>query len=465
MNCQHPPIEHAGQSWNSMVTAKPVPRPIGNTGTIATIPALREYPSRLFVETTTRCNLKCRMCMKQTAGSCIVDGDMPPDIFAALAPAFPHIEALILNGIGEPLLHPRLEQYIQQAKPLMPTGSWVGFQSNGLLVNETRASSLIQAGLDRICLSVDALSPHTFRSIREGGELSDLERAITTLASARKRHGANLDIGVEFVLMRENARELPQVLRWAAALGAGFAIVSHLLPYEKEHMASVAYESNSDEAIEFFRPWRERAEREGIDLWRYFKIVMNYLRSPEDQRIMDFVWQLHLEARSRGLFINLKNLLLRDETWFSELSGIFSEAESVARETGLNLHLPTIIPRNDRRCDFVEKGGAFISWDGGVHNCYFLWHQYSCYSSDSRKYVVPRVFGNLAERNPREIWNDPDFVTYRLEVLAREYPVCSNCALAPCEYVYNENFEQDCYAGTVACGDCLWSMGLFRCLQ
>jgi len=29
-------------------------------------------------------------------------------MFAALEPAFAHLEALILNGIGEPLLHPHL---------------------------------------------------------------------------------------------------------------------------------------------------------------------------------------------------------------------------------------------------------------------------------------------------------------------------------------------------------------------
>lgn len=428
-------------------------------------PALAEYPGRLFVETTTRCNLRCRMCMKQTAGSGIIDGDMRPETFDALAPAFPHIQALILNGIGEPLLHPLLERFIRQAKSLMPAGAWVGFQSNGLLLNGRRAASLLEAGLDRICLSVDAASPDRFRLIREGGELNDLERALRALELAGRNNGAPLAVGIEFVVMRENARELPRVLRWAAARGASFAIVSHLLPYEKEHMGSVAFETNSDEAVAFFQPWRERAEREGIDLWRYFRIVMNYLRGPQDQKIMNFVWEMQCEARSRGLFINLKNLLQRDEAWHGEISGIFEEAERVAAECGLELHLPAIAPRNNRNCDFVARGSAFVDWDGGVHNCYFLWHRYSCYSSDSRKYVTPRVFGSLGERSLREIWNDPAFVAYRKEVLAGEYPVCSNCALVPCEYVYNENFEQDCYAGTVACGDCFWSMGLYRCLQ
>jgi putative metalloenzyme radical SAM/SPASM domain maturase len=429
------------------------------------IPALREYPSRLFVETTTRCNLRCRMCVKQTGGNCIVEGDMSQEIFSALEPALPRIEALILNGIGEPLLHPGLDTFIRRARALMPAEAWIGFQSNGLLLSQARAVALVEVGLDRICISMDAVSPETFRNIREGGELRDLEDALAALRYAKAARGSTLQIGLEFVVMRENARELPQVLAWAAARGVTFAIVSHLLPYEKEHMDSVAYETNTDEALEFFKPWRERAQREGIDLHRFFRVIMNYIRSPYDQRVVDFVWEMQMDARSRDLFFNLKNLLQRDEEWFEEISAIFAEAEQVARETGLDLQLPAITPRSERKCDFVEKGAAFISWDGGVHNCYFLWHQFSCYSSRSKKYVKPRVFGNLAGQGIREIWNNPEFIAYRQKVLRHEYPVCSNCSVVPCEYVYTEEFKQDCFTNEVACGDCFWCMGLFRCLQ
>ena len=56
--------------------------------------------------------------------------------FMALAPAFPHLECLVLNGIGEPLFHPLLEEFIKIAKSSMPSGSWVGFQTNGALLTE-----------------------------------------------------------------------------------------------------------------------------------------------------------------------------------------------------------------------------------------------------------------------------------------------------------------------------------------
>ena len=77
-------------------------------------------PEKIYVELTTRCNLKCRMCVKYTAGSCIAEGDMPLELFKKLLPSLGHVRTLILNGIGEPLLHPDLDEIIALARARMP---------------------------------------------------------------------------------------------------------------------------------------------------------------------------------------------------------------------------------------------------------------------------------------------------------------------------------------------------------
>jgi len=59
----------------------------------------------------------------------------------------------VLNGIGEPLLHPQLEAFIARARSLLPEGASIGFQTNGMALTDQRAASLVDAGLDRICLS------------------------------------------------------------------------------------------------------------------------------------------------------------------------------------------------------------------------------------------------------------------------------------------------------------------------
>jgi putative metalloenzyme radical SAM/SPASM domain maturase len=427
--------------------------------------------------------------MKHARGSGITEGDMTRETFLSLVPHLSQCEALILNGIGEPLLHPELENFIRIAKESMPAGSWVGFQSNGVLLDETRAVSLVDAGLDRICLSLDTICPDMFRTIREGGEIKDLSRAFGALGAARaKRPGSSLKVGVEFVIMRSNFRQLPDVLRWASAQGADFAIVTHLMAYDAGMLSEAVFDSNSDRAVELFHTWRRRAEGEGIDLSKYFLInFYKYFRTAEEQRVVDCVRDMVADARSHDLFLHVRNLFARDEALAAEVDHVLEEAMRAANEVGLDLKLPALSPKRDRRCDFVEGGSALVSWDGAVHPCYFLWHGFQCNFSYWRKYVPglnsfwesstalhytfwskhvrPMTFGSLDERNMIDIWNDPSFISFRKEVIGYEYPFCSNCNLVPCDYLTAEEFEQDCYSTTVPCGDCFWGLGIFNCLQ
>jgi len=560
------------------MAAKEAPRMIVND-----IPALRPWPSKLFVETTTRCNLNCIMCVKQTWDRDTMEGDMTDETFAALEPAFPHLEALVLNGVGEPLIDGRMEDFIRRAKKLMPVGSWVGFQTNGMLLDEKRAVSLVEAGLDRICISADALNPDTFRKIRRGGEEQGVERAFAALQEAKIRFGKpDLRVGLEFVLMRENTVELPDLLRRAVSLGATFAIVTHVLPYVEICVPQTAFDSNMDAAVKLFGAWRKKAAAEELDLRDYFKVLWKYMRTPTDrdlaefiseisssltspenqkdaqlllgsslptrqitikdfadtsqqlrgiiegdsgwkaameqifedlrqtalsgtfgtdeaealvrswkektnggestlveflkvvwkysrtpkeQRLYDLVEELKAEARARDISLHLKNLLERDDDWAEELERVFVEARAVAAETGLDLRLPGAVPGSSRRCDFVEEGGAFVSWNGNVHPCYFLWHQYGCHIFGRKKFVNARVFGNVRKQGILEIWNGESFRSFREEVLSYDFPYCSNCNVVPCQYLLAEEFEQDCYGNTIPCGDCFWCMGMFHCLR
>lgn len=440
--------------------------PAAGVGTAAEAPAHRPFPSKLFVETTTRCNLRCTMCVKQTVGNGIAEGDLSLATFDALAPAFPHLEALVLSGIGEPLLHPGLEGFLRLARRAMPSSGWIGFQSNGLLLDADRAASLVRAGLDRICLSVDAVSPATFRRLREGGEVGAVDRGLAAMSRAEATVGRRIEKGIEFVAMRDNVTELPEVIRWAARRGAAFALVTQVLPYDERLVAQAAYDPNTDVAVAFFEPWRERARREGVDLYRYFAVLWKYTKTPEEQRIVDFVEAMKAEAHAQDIFVNIQKILQRDEAWIARVQEVFAEATAVAKEEGLDLRLPEVVPHGDRRCDFVEDGGAFVSWDGKVHPCYFLWHGYRCLINGREKFITPRVFGSVAEHDILEIWNDPDYKAFREGVTRYDYPFCSDCNLAKCcDYVQAEEFEQDCFLNPEPCGDCLWCKGVFHCLS
>jgi putative metalloenzyme radical SAM/SPASM domain maturase len=431
-------------------------------------PALANYPAKLFVEVTTRCNMECFMCMKQNPDSGICDGDLSDTIFDALEPGFAHLKALILNGIGEPLMHPRLEEMIVQAKAKMPASGWVGFQSNGLLLNDKRAQSLVAAGLDKICLSVDAASPELFSKVREGGDIHAVERAMQSLNKAKSdQPKRRLDIGMEFVAMRDNIQELPRAIRWAAERGVSFALITHMLPYDEEHAVQAAYPTVTAEALNIFHKWRDLAEEQGLDIRCYFKSLIRYAttRSEDETRLYRLVEQMKNEAADQGVVLDLRSLMAVDESLLDEVAGVFSESRRVALEYGVDLRLPEILPKHQRSCEFVEEGSAFVSWDGSVYPCYFLWHRFNCYAMGWEQKVQPRSFGTLHEASLLDIWRSPAFRDFRAKVIRYDYPFCSNCAVAPCDLVQAESFEHDCHAQSEPCGSCLWCMGLFQCLR
>ena len=432
----------------------------------APVPAYREHPTKLFVETTSRCNLSCVMCMKQNPEWTACDGDLDMETFAALEPAFPNLEALVLNGVGEPLLNSGLERFIAGAKKLMPSHGWTGFQTNGLLLTNMRAVSLLNAGLDKICLSMDGVDAGTFGAIRAGSQLHDLEWALKALDSAKRVCSrTDLKIGVEYVVMRDNLQQLPAALEWAAERGANFAIVSHLHPFDEPHLDRCSYDVCTDEALQLFQTWKAKAHLLGVDINRYFGILWKYTKSFEEQRIVAFVEAIKADAQDRGIAFDLKRLFNMDYSRIEETSAVFDEAAAVAARTGLELRLPEIVRRERKRCSFVEDGGAFVSWDGRMHPCYQLWHHCRSFANGWLHPVHPRVFGSVRERDILDIWNSKEFRTYRENVLRHDYPSCSCCNFAPCDLVQNDKFDLDCYANAEPCGGCLWSSGVFRCLD
>jgi putative metalloenzyme radical SAM/SPASM domain maturase len=427
-------------------------------------PAFLSHPSKLFVEVTSRCNLHCAMCPKQAPGGRDHDGDMDDATFARLAPAFPRLESLVLNGIGESLLHRGLERFVAAARRDMPAGAWIGFQTNGQLVTPARARSLVQAGVDRVCLSADAVAPEVFRALRAGGRQDAVEAALEALHAASAAVGRPISLGVEFVAMKNNLAELPALVRWAARHHVSFVIVTHMLPYSAEMAGAAAFETSTDAARELFREWKARAAAEGVDITRYRDVFMRFRRSPDEERAVEWVSRMVKDAWSRGVTLHLGRLFGSDEHLLPRVEAAFAEAADAARALGIDLRLPASVPTRERRCDFIEGGSAFVSWDGGVHPCYFLWHKYHCYVGGTSKKVAPQSFGTLRERDILDIWGSDAWRAFRGEVVRYEYPFCHDCNAALCGDVRDEVVE-DCHLGTVPCAACMWCTGVFQCLQ
>ncbi|UZP67262.1 radical SAM/SPASM family putative metalloenzyme maturase [Desulfovibrio mangrovi] len=427
-----------------------------------------DYPARLYVEVTTRCNLRCSMCVKQTEGCGIAEADMPFEVFSRLASCLPHAEAVLLNGVGEPLLHPQLPEMVRFARQHMVPDAMLGFQSNGLPLTPQLAERLLAAGLSTVCLSVDSIASAEMETLHGGGQTMSLGRSFAMLREARQRTGNDrFRIGAEFVIMRRNLHELPQVVRWASEQGAAYMLASHVLPYDERAVAESVFTQDSPEVLAFFGEWRDKAAALGLDLDRYYSLFRKFHRSEDEKRLVAFVQEMQQAASAQGISLHLKRLIEQSGAIpLAEVEAVFAEARAVAEECCLELHLPTAAARKERRCDFVEDGAVFITPDGGAHPCYFLWHRYSCHLDGQKKTVRPERFGSVAFSSLEAIWRSPEYASFRKDVCAYEYPDCSSCTMGPCDDMTGEMgpFEHDCHGITVPCGHCPWCLGGLQCL-
>jgi putative metalloenzyme radical SAM/SPASM domain maturase len=253
-------------------------------------------------------------------------------------------------------------------------------------------------------------------------------------------------------------------VRWAARHHVQFILVTHMLPYSAEMAGAAAFETSNAGARAVFSEWQARAAAAGVDISAYYDVFMTFRRTPEQAEVMAWSRRMVEDAASRGVSLNLLRLFGSDPALLPRVEAAFAEAAGLARGLGIDLKLPATVPTPERRCEFVEEGSAFVSWDGNVHPCYFLWHRYQCYVGNSEKKVKPQSFGNLRERSLREIWNGADFAAFRGEVVQYDYPFCHDCNAALCSDVRGEEVT-DCHLGAVPCAACMWCTGVFQCLQ
>jgi MoaA/NifB/PqqE/SkfB family radical SAM enzyme len=130
-----------------------------------------EFPKRIHIEPTVRCNLQCPACGRGMAARARRQQDLPFDLFErVITEAGPHLTHLNLYDYGESFLHPRIFDMIRLAKQVNPELTVI-VSTNGVPLNTAqKRAELISSGCDEVIFSVDGASPETYSQYRVGGD-------------------------------------------------------------------------------------------------------------------------------------------------------------------------------------------------------------------------------------------------------------------------------------------------------
>jgi MoaA/NifB/PqqE/SkfB family radical SAM enzyme len=118
------------------------------------------------------------------------------------------------GGLWEPLMSNDLPELIAYGREKGLVEAM--FNTNGLLLTKNVSRDLIQAGLTRLMVSLDAVSPQTYAQMRPGSDLNQVEDNILNFIAQRQKAKSRLPLlRLSFCLTKINQSELlPFLTRW-----------------------------------------------------------------------------------------------------------------------------------------------------------------------------------------------------------------------------------------------------------
>ncbi len=169
----------------------------------------------LQVEPSIACNLRCVICpWKEISKKAQNRGLMSQKVWNSIRSYLSEVHSIDFTGGGEPLLQPKLEEWIAEAKA---ADCETGFLSNGLLLRKEKLQRILDAGVDWIGISIDGATAEIYEKIRKG---SRFERVCENLAGiAELRTGKAPKIMINFVLTKLNFHQMQDIVRLADRLG------------------------------------------------------------------------------------------------------------------------------------------------------------------------------------------------------------------------------------------------------
>lgn len=266
-------------------------------------------PFFVDVDLTQRCNLRCLGCryhsplLAETSSRKAGLPDMPIELFEQLCADLGAMgtHQVILQGAGEPTLHPQLAQMIATAKD---AGMRVTLITNGTLLDEGMVEALMDVQLDTLKVSLWATSPEQYEINYPGcsGEtyarVVDNLRRVTRLKAARDSLCPRLE--VHYPINSHNADSIDAIVELAHEVGCqsvsfapfntvGGALDSYALASDEEGQARLGLVRARERLTEL-------GLRHNID-----QVLMRYRLGPQVwKQVPCYITWMHARIRVDG---------------------------------------------------------------------------------------------------------------------------------------------------------------------
>jgi len=169
-------------------------------------------PIRLWIEPTSVCNLRCVMCPNKDLAK-TQKGFMDFSLFKKIIDEAARFAFDVnLHHRGESLLHPDFFKMVEYAHA---AGFVTRFHTNGTLLDEDKARSLITAGLDQFAFSFDGFDAETYERIRVNADFEETVGHIRRFLEIKKELRVRKPVTVIELINQPGLRESAERSRTA----------------------------------------------------------------------------------------------------------------------------------------------------------------------------------------------------------------------------------------------------------
>jgi MoaA/NifB/PqqE/SkfB family radical SAM enzyme len=190
-------------------------------------------PTRFFFSVTERCNLRCAHCITH-APERTADGSartMSPAVLDALQGDLALGTYFAFVHGGESMTAPIFFDVLDAIRAARAGEPYVAhLLTNGLLFGPAAAERLVRAGVSSVSVSLDGATAATNDAIRVGGRFDDVTRRLGDVLAWRRGEGVDLRIGLSYVVLAPNVRELDAFVDLGASLGVDWIKLEEGVP-------------------------------------------------------------------------------------------------------------------------------------------------------------------------------------------------------------------------------------------
>lgn len=170
------------------------------------------------LEVVNLCNYRCPLCRTHLKDGIRRRKIGLDQVRSIIHPIAAEVREYTLYGTrGEPFLHEQLEDIVTYLKHI--SDARVCISTNGSLVTESRASRVLEAGLDQIIFAIDGITSETYGIYRIGGNFNQVIENLKRFCELKAKGGFQTRVVFQFIPMAGNEHEISKLADFGYALG------------------------------------------------------------------------------------------------------------------------------------------------------------------------------------------------------------------------------------------------------